>query len=89
MGQFVNNKWAKWFAIVMGFILIAINASGLIPLGLDWWAYVLIAIGFIIYLGMIIIVIRAPIFELKDITEDDEYAKEDAAKIVVDDTYST
>lgn len=51
----------------------------------NWWIYVLIAIAFIIYIGMIVIVIRAPVFDLKDITEDDEYAKEDAAKIV----YST
>jgi len=48
----------------------------------DWWCYVLIALGFIVYLGMIIIVIRAPVFELKDISEDDEYADEAAQKIV-------
>ena len=31
--RFANNKCMKYFAIIMGFILIAINASGLIPLG--------------------------------------------------------
>lgn len=31
MGKFANNKCPKYFAIIMGFVLFAINAFGLIP----------------------------------------------------------
>jgi len=89
MGPFSTKKCPFYFAVVMGFVLISINAVGLVPLGMEWWVYVLIALGFAFYITLIVIVIRAPVFELKELSEDDEYADEVANRVIVDSTDST
>jgi hypothetical protein len=99
MGRFVNGKCSFYFSCIMGFVLFLINAVGLIPIGgkslthnivtiVQWWIYVLITLGFIIYLGMIVIVIKAPVLDLSE-KDDDEYDDEGSKVIVYDNDIST
>lgn len=47
-----------------------------------WWQYVLIALGFVVYIGLIIIVIKAPVYEIKELELDETELDYENQKIV-------
>ncbi|CDW81910.1 nramp family mn2+ fe2+ transporters containing protein [Stylonychia lemnae] len=83
MGKFSNGKCPMYFSVIMACFLFAINVYNLIPIGVAGWIYAPFAIGFALYLTLIIIVIRTPIYQLKDLEE--EYDDDQIAKITIAD----
>eukprot|EP00347_Sterkiella_histriomuscorum_P016380 403353411 len=78
MGRFKNSKCVMIFAILTAFCLFVINAIGLVPIGVPGWVYAPFSIVFALYIGLIIIVLRAPlspIMEHKDSEIDEGFDK--------------
>ena len=53
MGEFVNQRWLIWLTGVISVVLIIMNFYLLVPAAAPWWAYFLIAIIGVVYLGFI------------------------------------
>mmetsp|Transcript_21484 Transcript_21484/g.15676 ORF Transcript_21484/g.15676 Transcript_21484/m.15676 type:complete len:166 (+) Transcript_21484:830-1327(+) len=64
MGMFANSKLMTVVAAGLGIMLVIMNIVGLFPTDSEWWVYVLVVAGLIIYFGLLFIVVRAPVTQL-------------------------
>ena len=85
MGSFANSKGVMWFATVMGCILFLINAVGLLPESCNpfpssfdipitvgpWYGYLIIAIVFIGYVTLLLLVICEPVQNLAPLSKEE------------------
>lgn len=95
MGRFANSKITMYLLIFFSLILFGINFSGMIPVGSktsflnyalaeDWWKWLAFALFNCFYVGMMIIVIMAPVTKLKDLSvEEVAELEEEMHRIVI------